>query len=144
MDVPFPRELGIDRLGDVRSKKLSELRYEARKELRPVESLVDVFDGIAGYCEWTDDSDMAEVYDRAAGLAAVATMNGELLDADNRDWRVLVEIGKRVCKPLISMTLCANGVGTIGEHGDQPIRLVRPTSEELAAYPLPERIVPHA
>jgi hypothetical protein len=121
-EVPAPHDLGIGDISDARREKLYTLKFTADDELRRVESLVDVFHGIAGICEWIDD-DGPEVYDRETGLARVAAENAKLLEQDNLDWCVLVEIGKPVSGPLVSLSLCANGIGKMdvdGRAADSP------------------------
>jgi hypothetical protein len=73
----------------------------------------------------------------------VAEENAKLIEEDNLDWYVLVEIGKPLCTPLIGITLSANGIGEMDTNQSFPVRLVRPTADELAAYPRPERTVAH-
>jgi len=137
-ELPSPHELGLGHLADARFHRLYEIRREATDEMLPyVNSLIDVFHGIAGHDEFWDD-DAPEVYDRATGLAVVAERNAAVLDEDNLDWHVLIEIGKPLSLPLNTITLCANGIGTFDEMQTYPVRLVRPTASELASYPLPD------
>jgi hypothetical protein len=80
-----------------------------------------------------------ELFTRDDGLEAVAEFNRAAIEAMEEDihnnwWAYLLELGESLGMPLATVTLAANGVGGEERHAEFPVRLVRPTPEEIARF----------
>ena len=85
--------------------------------------------------------DEIELLDRAAGLAEVSRRNRLTMescekakDLYGKDWCVLVELGERSTMPASVVQIKPNGMGCETRHFDFPVRLVKPTLEEIDKF----------
>jgi hypothetical protein len=102
-------------------------------------SLIELPPGLDCNCELTDDDPLLT---REAGLAEVAEINARSIAewpntlgfGKQPDWAMLIELGEPIGSGCISPDIEANGIGCETRTLDWPIRVVRPTDEELARY----------
>lgn len=147
-DLASCSHLTMRRVRDVRrGDKFWDLWAEAREEMPLPTSLIDLLPGISGMASYTDEGDCGPLT-RADALKEAARLNDELLDDGYKlgmAWNVVVELGEQPLPPDLNVELEANGIGSWEYTAKRPIRLVRPTADELALYPVAfESEVAHA
>jgi len=134
----FPRLEGLN----PRQKHEAEQRWLRESEtMAPPASLVDVPPHVGCMNEFYAVPDEGPL-ERSVAMLAAAERNAKAqlrweTDGECRRWTALVEEGAITATPLGSIFLEENGLGVLQVDSTSIIRLVRPTADELARFPIP-------
>ena len=108
------------------------LDIRCRHEFRP-RHVLDLPGPLSGGSEdlWSP----SRIVTRDQGFAEVAEFNAQAIEQSpggRTDWAILIEFGRQV--DGCSSFNFSDGVGVEHEHVDRPVRVVRPTPEEIDRY----------
>jgi hypothetical protein len=120
--------------------------FEGWKTMPRPRSLLDFPPALnRGQSGWTQDTfplDRAEALDLAAqsNLTGIREAVEEHDYMTTIDWHVVVELGRPIPYAFLLMDFDYNGIGVMTREYQWPLRLVRPSEEEVARFPLPEGV----
>jgi hypothetical protein len=112
--------------------------HEAKKTMAPPSSLLDVPAVIENHSsEWTQDSfplSRPDAMKKAAYLNERSILNGWI--EQRPEWYVVVELGTPISRAFCDIDFDRNGFGVLKRERQWPLRLMRPTAEEMARFPV--------